>query len=374
MMRKLYIVVNVDWFFISHRLVVALAAKKAGWDVTVVTADTGRLKDIEAAGVKVVNLPMSRSGKNLFQELRTFAFLYKLYRRERPDVVHHVGIKTILWGTLAAKLASVLGVVNAISGLGGFFAQENDSVMAKLLPSVLRFAHHRDNLLVIFQNKEDKELYIKNGFIDESQARFIKGSGVDLNEFCYTPEPSKGKIIVLMTCRVIREKGIFELVKAAEMLRPECEDKAEFRIVGGLDDHPDAITKQEMDDVCDGHYIKWLGRREDIKELLQQCHIFAFPSYYMEGLPKSLIEACAIGRPIVTTDNIGCRDVVTDGENGFLVSVKDVGALADKIKVLIDDNKLRVKMGKAAREISEKEFSVDDVIKKHLAIYQELVS
>ena len=373
-MMKLFIVVNVDWFFISHRLVVAKAAKEAGWDVTIVTADTGKLKDIEATGLKVVKLPMSRSGKNILQELRAFVFLYRLYRREKPDVVHHVGIKTILWGTLAAKLASVLGVVNAISGLGGFFAKENHSVMAQVLPSVLRFAHKRENLLVIFQNLEDKKLYVENGFINENQARFIKGSGVDLNEFCYESEPETGKIIVLLTCRIIREKGVFILTEAAEMLRNEYEEKVEFWIVGALDDHPDAVTKSEMDSVCDGHYIKWLGRREDIKELLQECHIFAFPSFYMEGLPKSLIEACAIGRPIVTTDNIGCRDVVTDGQNGFLVPVKNVNALADKIKVLIDDKELRVKMGKAARKIAERDFSVEDVIKKHLAIYKELVS
>lgn len=373
-MKKLFIVVNVDWFFLSHRLPVAQAAQKAGWEVTIVTADTGRLKDIEAAGFRAVNLPMSRSGKNILQELRAFLFLYRLYRREKPDVVHHVGIKTILWGTLAAKLASVLGVINAISGLGGFFAKENDSIMAKLLPSVLRYAHYRDNLLVIFQNQEDKRLYIENGFIRKEQARFIKGSGIDLNEFCYTPESSEGNIIVLMTCRIIREKGIFELVKAAEILRPDYEDKVEFWIVGGLDDHPDAITKEEMDAVCDGRYIKWFGRRENIKEILGECHIFAFPSYYMEGLPKSLIEACAVGRPIVTTDNIGCRDVVTDGENGFQVPIKDVNALAEKLKVLIDNPELRSKMGRAARKKAEKEFSVDDVIKKHLAIYQELVS
>lgn len=373
-MKKVFIVVNVDWFFISHRIVIAKSAKEVGWDVTVVTADTGRLKDIEEEGLNVVNLPMSRSGKNILQELRAFLFLYRLYRRERPDVVHHVGLKTILWGTLAAKFASLLGVVNAISGLGGFFAKENHSAMAKFLPSVLRFAHRRDNLLVIFQNQDDKELYIKNGFINESQARFIKGSGIDLNEFCYTPEPSEGKIIVLLTCRIIREKGVFVLTDAAEKLRTEYEEKVEFWIVGALDDHPDAITKEEMDDVCDGLYIKWLGRREDVKELLQQCHIFAFPSYYMEGLPKSLIEACAIGRPIVTTDNIGCRDVVTDGLNGYLVPVKDVNVLAEKIKVLIDEKDLRKKMGKASREIAEKEFSVEDVIKKHLNIYQELVS
>lgn len=374
MMRKLYIVINVDWFFISHRLVVALAAQQAGWNVTIVTADTGKLKDIEAAGLKVVNLPMSRSGKNIFQELRTFLFLYKLYKRERPDVVHHVGIKTILWGTLAAKFASVLGVINAISGLGGFFAKDNDSVMAKLLPFVLRFAHKRENLLVLFQNQEDKRLYIENGFINENQARFIKGSGIDLKEFCYTPEPESGKIIVLLTCRIIREKGVFVLTEAAEKLRKEYEEKVEFWIAGALDDHPDAITKEEMDAVCDGYYIKWLGRREDIKELLQQCHIYAFPSYYMEGLPKSLIEACAIGRPIVTTDNIGCRDVVTNGVNGYLVPVKDANALADKIKLLMDDKELRIKMGKESRSIAERDFSVDDVIKKHLDIYQELVS
>lgn len=369
---KLYIVVNVDWFFLSHRLPIALAAKNVGWDVTVVTADTGRLKDIEAAGLKVVNLPMSRVGKNIWQELKTFWFLYRLYTREKVDVVHHVGMKTILWGTLAAKFAHVHGVVNAITGLGVFFAEENNSVMKKVLPSVLRFAHHRDHLLAIFQNQEDKRLYIESGIIHENQARFIKGSGIDLNVFCYAPAPEAGKIIVLLTCRIIRKKGVFILIDAAEMLRGEYEEKVEFWIAGGLDDHPDAITKAEMDAVCDGHYIKWLGKRDDVKDLLQQCYIFAFPSYYMEGLPKSLIEACAVGRPIVTTDNNGCRDVVTDGLNGFIVPVKDAKALADKIKVLIEDPALRSVMGRAARETAEREFSIEGVVEKHLGIYEEI--
>ena len=376
---KLLIVNNVDWFFISHRMPVALAAQKAGWDVTVVTADTGRLKDIEAAGLKVINLPMSRSGMNILQELRAFLFLYKLYRHEKPDVVHHVGIKTILWGSLAAKFASVLSgadiaVVNAVSGLGGFFAEDNKSFLSKILPKVLRFSHHEKELLVIFQNQEDRQLYLKHQIIKESQVRYIKGSGVDLKDFCYIPESAEGKIIILLTARMIVEKGVFVLTEAAEKLRVEYEDKAEFWIVGGLDDHPGAITKDQLDAVCDGRYIKWLGRREDVKDLLQQCHIFAFPSYYMEGLPKSLIEACAIGRPIVTTDNIGCRDVVTDGVNGYLVPVKDCVELAEKIKVLINNPDLRNRMGLASRKVAEDNFSVDSVIEKHLAIYQELVS
>jgi glycosyltransferase involved in cell wall biosynthesis len=371
---KLYVVVNVDWFFLSHRLLVALAAQQKGWDVTIVTADTGQLKTIEAKGLRTVNLPMSRSGMNLLQELNTCWFLYKLYRRHQPDVVHHVGIKTILWGTLAAKFAKVHGVVNAISGLGGFFAEENQSLLSKVLPQVLRFSHHRENLLVIFQNQEDRQLYLNHRIITEAQARMIKGSGVDMTEYGYTPEPQTGKIVVLLTARMIVEKGIFVLTDAAERLRDAYEDQLEFWIAGGLDDHPGAITREQLDAVCDGQYIKWLGRREDIKELLQQSYIFAFPSYYMEGLPKSLIEACAIGRPIVTTDNIGCRDVVTDGVNGFLVPVKDSAALTEKIRVLINHPDLRVQMGVASRKVAEEYFSIDSVIEKHLEIYQELVS
>ena len=371
---KLYIVVNVDWFFLSHRLPVALAAQKAGWDVTIVTADTGQLKEIEAAGLRAINLPMSRSGMNILQELKALCFFYRLYWRERPDVVHHVGIKAILWGTLAAKIASVQGVVNAISGLGGFFAEENRSLLSRILPSVLRFSHNRSNLLVIFQNQEDKDLYVRCRIIQPCQARFIKGSGVDLSVFHYQMEPEAGKIIVLETCRMIREKGVFVLTEAAEILRNDYEGKVAFWIVGGLDDHPGAITSEEIETVCDGHYIQWLGRQEDVRPFLLQCHIFAFPSYYMEGLPKSLIEACAVGRPIVTTNHIGCKDVVENGVNGYLVPERDAVALAEKLRVLIENKDLRMKMGMASRKVAERDFSVIEVVKRHLDIYRELMT
>lgn len=372
-MKKIFIIVNVDWFFLSHRKDIALAAQQAGWDVTIVTADTGKLKDIEAIGLKTINLLMSRSGMNIKEELGTMWFLYNLYMREKPDVVHHVGMKTILWGTLAAKFAKVNGVVNAVSGLGGFFAEENKSLMAKVMPMVLKFSHNRKNLLVIFQNQEDRAMYVKKGIIDDSQARFIKGSGVNLQEFCYTPEPLEGKVKVIITGRMIVEKGFFILTKAAEQLRSEYENKAEFWLVGGIDDHPGAITKAQLDAVCDGKYIKWLGYRTDVKELLQQSHIVAFPSYYMEGLPKSLIEACAIGRPIITTLSIGCKDTVDDGVNGFLIPPRTVDPLVEKLRLLIKNAELRQKMGIAAREKAEREFSLDVVIERHLSIYNELV-
>ena len=372
--KKLFMVVNVDWFFLSHRKEIALAAQKAGWEVAIVTADTGRLKEIGALGLRTVDLPMSRSGMNILQELRTLCFLWKLYRKERPDVVHHVGMKTILWGTLAARFARVRGVVNAISGLGGFFAEENKGLLARLMPKVLRFAHHRKNLLCIFQNDDDKGLYIKHGIISAGQARFIKGSGVNLNDFRYTPEPEEGKLKVVLTARMIVEKGIFVLKEAAEKLRPKYGEAVEFQLIGGLDDHPGAITEEQLQEVCDGQYIRWLGYRTDVKALLMQCHIVAFPSYYMEGLPKSLIEADAVGRPVITCNSVGCKEAVIDGYNGFLIPTRDVDALAEKLDRLLSDKMLRRQMGRNSREYAEKYFSIDSVVEKHLAIYKELIN
>lgn len=371
--NKLFIVVNVDWFFLSHRLPVAIAAQEAGWDVTIVTADTGKLKIIETYGLKVINLPMNRSGMNIFEELHTLIFLRKLYKKEKPDVVHHVGMKTILWGTLAAKFSKVHGVVNAISGLGGFFAEENKGFLYKVMTKVLKFSHKRKNLLCIFQNDDDWGLYVKHGIIHKEQGRFIKGSGVNLEDFCYTPEPNEGKLKVILTARMIVEKGIFLLTEAAERLRLKYEDTVEFLLVGGLDDHPGAITKEQLKSVCDGKYIQWLGYRTDVRDLLKQSHVVAFPSYYMEGLPKSLIEADAIGRPIITSYSVGCKETVIDGVSGFLIAPKDVNALTEKLDLLLSNRDLRIKMGLAARKYAENYFDIEIVKERHLSIYKELI-
>ena len=371
-MAKLFIVVNVDWFFLSHRKGIALSAQKNGYDVTVVTKDTGKKQYIEALGLKVIDLPMNRSGQNTIEELYTCWFLYRFYRREKPDIVHHVGLKTILWGTLAAKLAKVHGVVNAVSGLGIFFSEENTSLVSKLLPRVLRFSHHRKKLALIFQNEEDKGLFLKNRIIKEEQAFMIKGSGVDLNQYCYTSELESQKIKVLLTARMIVEKGVFVLVDAALKLKEKYRDKVEFLLCGGLDDNPKAIKEEELKSVCDGRYIQWLGYRTDVLELLKSCHIVAFPSYYKEGLPKSLIEAAAVGRPIVTTNSIGCKETVVDGYNGYLIPVKDSDTLAEKLNLLFEDENLRQNMGRNSRILAEKDFSIENVIHRHLEIYSQL--
>ena len=184
---KLFIVVNHDWFFLSHRQAIAVAAKEAHWDVTIVTCDTGRFENIKALGLNAVNLPINATGMNPFEEIRTFIFLLKLYKKEKPDVVHHVGLKTILWGGLAAKLTKVKGVVNAVSGLGTLFNGEKLSLMARGVMKVMQFSSKRDHVATIFQNHEDENLFYNYHVVKPQNSIFIKGSGVNLKEFDYAP-------------------------------------------------------------------------------------------------------------------------------------------------------------------------------------------
>lgn len=369
---KLFIVVNVDWFFLSHRKDVALKAQEAGWNVTIVAHDTGKADVIRGLGLKYINLPIDATGMNPIHELRTLRFLSNLYRKNQDAIFHHVGLKNILWGSLAARKEKVKGVVNAVSGLGSLFTNEK-SPISKILMKVLKYGHKHPNLKVIFQNHDDEKLFDSKNIVTPDQKRFIKGSGVDLNVFSFSPMPSDEKIKIIFTGRMIEEKGVLILTEAAEKLRSEFEDKVEFLLVGDLYPNPKALTKEDLEAHCDGKYIKWLGYRTDVKELLTKSSIVAFPSYYREGLPKSLIEANAIGRPIITTDSIGCKDTVEDGVNGFLIPIKDSDALAEKLRRLITNSDLRREMGIEARKIAERDFSISNVIDKHLKIYEELL-
>ena len=372
MVQQLYLVVNEDRFFLSHRKDIALRAMREGYDVTIVCKDTGQRAEVESLGLRMIDLPINPTGENIFQELKTWRFLYKLYRKNRNAIVHHVGLKIILWGGLAAKLSRVHGVVNAVSGLGTLFNGDKPSVTARGIMMVMRFSNHRKNAITIFQNHEDEGLFYKFNVVKPENCIFIKGSGVDLNDFAYTPMPSEEKVHVIFTARMVREKGTIILIDAAEKLRKDYESKVNFWLCGGLSSNPNAITEKELSELCDGNYIQWLGHRKDVKELLKKASIVAFPSFYREGVPKSLIEATAIGRPIITCNSIGCKDTVEDGFNGFLIPIKDSSALADKLKVLINDTELRKCMGKNSRIIAERDFSLDEVIRKHLDAYASL--
>lgn len=368
-MTRLFIVVNEDRFLLSHRKEIVIAAIAEGYDVTIVAKDTGRKKEILALGANYIDLPVNPTGKNLIQELGTFDFLLKIFRKEKPDIVHNVGLKQILWGGLAAKLASVPLMVSAVSGLGVMFSSEKLSLYARGILAVLRYSHHRKGVAAIFQNGEDRKLFLDHHIISEEQIYFTKGSGINLKDFAYIADSDGNKVNVIFTARMVKEKGMETLIDAAEILRKDYENKAEFWLCGGLSNNPKAIKEHELRALCDDKYIKWLGHRTDVRELLMKSHIVAFPSYYREGVPKSLIEASAIGRPIVTTNSVGCKDVVEDGINGYLIPIKDSVVLADRLKRLFENRELRIAMGKKSREFAERDFDVVNVVNTHLKIY-----
>ena len=374
-MKKLFLVINNDKFFLSHRKPIALAAMDAGYDVTVVASSTGKEQKILDLGLKYINLPMNTTGMNLMEEYKTYKFLKKIYKKEKPDIIHHVGLKAVLWGTIATKKCYIKNVVNAISGTGFLFSPEKrNSFISKVICKVLS-VYSSTQYKYIFQNSDDEKEFFNAGIIKHEQSVFIKGSGVDLNDFKYVSESQKdnSKIKCVFTGRMVEDKGIFVIFEAAKVLREKYYKKIEFWLCGDLDSNPKALKKVQIEKECDGAYIKWLGFQKNIKNILNQCHIMIFPSYYMEGLPKSIIDAEAVGLPVITTDWVGCRDTVINGENGFLIPVKNAELLAEKIEMLVNDPILRQKMGKASRLYAEKYFDIKTVVDKHLEVYEEFL-
>jgi glycosyltransferase involved in cell wall biosynthesis len=363
-------VVNEDGFFLSHRLGVALAARQEGFEVSIVTKDTGKKGTVEGYGLRFIDLPINKSGMNIFKELKTFRFLFALYRREKPTIVHHVGLKTMLWGTLASRLAGVKWSVNAVSGLGYLFIDRDKTFICRLLLLVFRMLHSApERVCVIFQNRDDRDLFLKNKIVRTSQVYMTNGSGVDLKAVTYSPEPSAGKIRVLLAARMLKDKGIMEYIAATQALKSEYEETVEFLLCGGLDSNPNGISGEYLGSVCDGSYLQWLGYCTDVPSMLRASHIAVLPSY-REGTPRFLIEAAATGRPIVTTDAVGCRETVREGYNGFLVPIRDSEALVARLKSLIDDPIMRQEMGINSRRYAEERFSIEDVIGTHLEIYR----
>ncbi len=371
--RRLLFVVNNPAFFMSHRLPVAQAAQRAGYDVHVATMDGPAVTDIVALGMTHHVIPMTRSGKRPLQELGTLLALLRLFRRLRPRVVHLVTIKPVLYGGIAARLARVPGMVAAISGLGFVFL--SNSLKMRLVRAVVarlyRLALGHPNSRVIFQNASDRDLLKSLGAVRDEQVVLIRGAGVDLDLCQALPEPAAPPVVATMVARLLRDKGVWEFVEAARLLRARGVPVT-MRLVGGVDaGNPTSATPAEVEAWQREGCVEALGERSDVPQLYAASHIAVLPSY-REGLPKSLIEAAACGRAVVTTDVPGCRDAIDPDRTGLLVPVRDPQALADAIARLVDDAALRQSMGAAGRALAEREFNIERVARIHVELYDTL--
>ncbi len=373
--KTLVLLFTEDWFFASHFLKRALAAKAAGWRVILVASSGEATFAIRDAGIEVIPVAFNRRRTNPLPEMLFTLKLARLYRRLKPDLVHHVALKPILIGGIAARMAGVPAIVNAPVGLGFVFS--SDKLLAKILKPVvslmLRSTLSPGNAQVIFENPDDLEELVKRNRVRRGAAVIIQGAGVDIDEFSPAPEPPP-PVRVILIARMIREKGIGDFVEAARILR-RSNSLAQFVLVGAPDPgNPNSVGEGELRAWQAEGLVEWLGPRTDVAALLRSAHIACQPSSYREGLPKSALEAMASGKPLVATDIPGCREAVVDGETGVLVPPRQPVALAEALQTLIESPELRIRMGLAGRRRAEHYFADAIICHQTLLVYEALVN
>ena len=370
--RLLYLVTE-DWYFCSHRLPVARAARDAGAEVVVATRVAGHGQEIEAEGFRLIPLAWRRGSHAPLAELAAISEITRVYARERPDLVHHVALKPVIYGSIAAVLARVPHVVNALTGLGALFigSSTRTRTLGALARAALRPLLNRPGGRVILQNADDRQLLEERGLLRHDRVALIRGSGVDVSRFAPTPEPD-GPPVAVLVGRMLRDKGVAEFVEAARLLKQRGV-AVRMQLVGPTDpDNPAAIDAAMLRLWESDSLVQWLRPTADIPGVWSRSHIAVLPSY-REGLPKALLEAAACGRPMVATDVPGCREIVRQDETGLLVPAKDPAALADAIARLAGDAALRRRLSARARAVAETEFAEEVVVRETLALYRALL-
>lgn len=374
---RLLFVVNADWFFVSHRLPLARACLELGYDVGLCAGESGHRAHIEREGIRFFDLPIDRGGTHPLKDARTGLSLLHTYRSFRPDLVHHVTIKPVLYGSLAARAAGVRGTVNAVSGLGyAFIPRERERAFNVALRTALRAAYRLalagSATRVIFQNEDDRTTFVRAGLVPQTRTRLIRGSGVDLQHFRPAPLPDAPPL-ALVPARLLWDKGIGEFVTAAQTVKAR-HPRARFVLLGRIDPgNPAAIDERQIRDWVGQGLIEWWPAcsHAEMPAQYHAAHVVVLPSY-REGLPLALAEAAACGRAVITTDVPGCRDTVTEG-TGWLVPARDAHGLANALEAAFAHPAELVARGAAGRRLAEERFDVRKVVEQTLGTYAELL-
>ncbi|MDO8606987.1 MAG: glycosyltransferase family 4 protein [Phaeospirillum sp.] len=370
---KILFLVTESWYFLSHRLALARACRDHGWDVVVATRVSPEWP-IDEPGIRVVPLTMRRTGRNPIEEVVALVQLYRMLRREQPDIVHAVGLKPVLYAATVGRFAGIRRMVAALAGMGYIFmsASLRIGMIRAALVRWLRLALRRRGVWLILQNGDDADMLIGGGVVTASQVRIIRGSGVDLDYFQPEPEPD-GPVVFAVVSRMLTDKGICEVVWASrEMQRLSL--PVTVQLVGSPDlDNPTSLSEAQLRSWHAEGCIQWLGQQSDICAIWRQAHVCVLPSY-REGLPKTLLEAAACGRPIITTDVPGCREVVRPEVDGLLVPVENWTSLAAAMIRLAASPELRREFGANARQLAEAEFGSEAIIAQVISLYDHILA
>ena len=372
--NKLFFIVSEDKSFWSHRLSLALSAIDAGYDVTLVSNFNKLESKIKNRGVNVININFVRSSKHPFTDLKNIFKLIFILRKEKPDIIHNVALKTILIASIAGLFSKKMVIINAFTGLGYVFS--SDQLHAKLIrffiKPIFKLLFRRSNYWTIFQNPDDMNLFERLGLINLNQSTLIRGSGVETNKFIQSDDLNKIPVVMLAS-RMLWDKGVGEFVKVAKRAYKN-KINAEFMLVGGIDnDNPMSIPLSTLKQWVSNGDVQWEGHSDNMPDMLASASIVCLPSY-REGLPKVLLEAAAIGRPLIASDAPGCREIVRDKYNGLLVKMRDADSLYEAVLMLVNNRKMRETMGRNSRTLVETELSTTIINTQTIELYRRVVN
>lgn len=354
------VVHNTTRYLYLHYFDLLCAFVERGMRVTVVAPGDAYCEPLQAAGIRCVDLRVAQHSMNPVKEARTILQLGRILRRERPDVLFNFSIKPVIYGSLVGRMIGLHRVHSMITGLGYVFIEGGVAkrILRRMVVALYR-SSLKENETVFFQNHHDKDCFIGCRIASERQCCVLPGTGIGTDSF--SPAPGRrGGVAFVMATRLIAEKGVREYAQAAGRLKSRY-DSVRFLLAGAIDDSPSSVDARELDEWGADGSIEYAGALEDVRPLLHESDVLVLPSYYREGLPRSLIEAMACGLPVITTDWPGCRDCVDDGVSGFLVAPRDSRALEQAMLRFIEEPGLSERMGKAARSIVVEKYSVERV-------------
>ena len=364
------ITANTSWYLYNFRKNTILALLEQGYDVITIASSDSYSQRLIDLGTTYIEINIDSGGTNPIKDISTFYAFYKNYKQHKPYITLNFTPKNNIYSTLSAKLLGIK-TLNNIAGLGTLFI--NESITSKIARFLYKYSQSKADF-IFFQNEDDRALFKYHNIAQNVKSDRLPGSGADLSRFVVSPAPDDSATRFLLIARMLFDKGIGHYVEAARFLRNQYGDAVEFRLLGFLDvDNPSAVSKVQMDKWMQEGIINYLGTSDNVEAEIAQVDCIVLPSYYREGVPKSLLEAGAMGKPIITTDNVGCRETVEDGYNGFICEPKSTESLVSALDKIINmSHKQRLKLGENSRTKIEKEFDEKVVIQKYLKVLKTL--
>jgi glycosyltransferase involved in cell wall biosynthesis len=373
--RHVALVTNTGWSMVRYRGELIAGLLERGWEVSAIAdfsdRDVAHLRDL---GVKPVRLQVEAASRSPLEDLRYLGRLVRALRALRPDVVHNFSVKPVIYGSLAAKLVGIGAIVNSVTG-GGMLRADERGALRRVLHALYRVAL-RGRPVVVFQNRDDLELFVAAGLIERVRTRYVAGSGVDTAALAPDRSiPPSERTCFVMACRMLWSKGVAEFVTAARMTKPRHPDASFVLFGGSAEDYgsknPDFIPRSWLEDLNREGLVTWRGFTEPalVERAMRAAAAVVLPSR-AEGVPRTLIEAAAAGAPIITTDTPGCRDTVIDRVSGFLCAPNAPGELAAAMARLLNEPHLIIEMGRAGRDLAVARFERRIVIEETVRLYE----